>query len=68
MNLENYGVTQMTVTEMENLNGGSFWKDLIKEVAVDVCYQGLKALGSAIVDHCNNGAGYGGAMDRHGKL
>lgn len=65
MNLENLSVQEMNANEMATTDGGNgFWDFVVDYVALEI----IGAVIDASIDHCNNGAGYGGYMDTHGKL
>ena len=69
MNLENLGVQEMNAKELVGVDGGGGLWDRIADAVISYVVENIIEAGAeAIADHCNNGAGYGGYMDTHGKL
>ena len=57
LKLETYGVQQLSTREMKRVDGGGFWAEAFKTVAIDILYEGAKALGKAAVADWNSRTG-----------
>lgn len=69
MNLENLGVQEMNAKELVNIEGGGGLWDIVVDAFVSYVLENIiEAAAESVAEHCNNGAGYGGYMDSHGKL
>ena len=59
MNLENFNLVELNAQEVKEVvgGGGGFWGDVVKTIAIDIIYEGAKALGGAMVNDWNSRSG-----------